>query len=178
MIRFNEFLDIFRDAGFNEEEMRKFYYSVKKSVILQLLGKQSWPELLKLDERCQWPVLQRIGDPKLPVYKGADKTLLEKFINTISEEKRIREHKSAGGKVSHWSQLRSIIQERNDLYRHIFGFCRNDIRHCEMVAERYSRIRERGLKNRKKLWGIGIGAGTATLAGAAAIWYISKKGKK
>jgi hypothetical protein len=32
-------------------------------------------------------------------------------------------------------------------------------------------------KNRKKLWTIGIGAGAATLAGAAALWYMSKKKK-
>jgi precorrin-6B methylase 2 len=46
------------------------------------------------------------------------------------------------------------------------------------VAERYSRIRERRIRNRKKMWKIGIGTGAATIAGAAAIWYVSKKDKK
>jgi hypothetical protein len=175
MIRFEEFADIFGGTDFREEEVRKFYYSVKKSVILQLLGKHSWPELLKLEESCQWPVLRNIDDPNLPIYKGADITLLEKFMETIAEEKRIREHKSPG-KVSKWSQLQSIINERTELFRHIFGFCKNDIRHCEVVADRYGRIRERRVRSRKKLWKYGIGAGTATLAGAA-LWYISKKDK-
>ncbi len=119
-----------------------------------------------------------IGDPKHSIYEGADKVLLDMFIKTISEEKNIRERRSSLDKVRYWTLLQSVINERIDLFTHIFGLSQEDVRHCEKVAERYSQIMERRIKNRKKRWKIGIGTGAATLAGAAALWYISQKNKK
>jgi hypothetical protein len=178
MIRFKELSVIFKDTNFTEGELKKFYYSVKKSVILRHLGKRSWPELFKLEERCQWPVLQRIDDPKLQIYSGADKTLLERFMKSISTEKEMRTYRSSMHKVRYWSLLQEAIEERIDLLISIFGFSEKDVRYCELVAERYGKILERKAKEKKRLWQIGIGAGAATLAGAAAIWYVSKKDKK
>jgi hypothetical protein len=159
--------------------LKSFYHSVKKSLILRHLGKRSWPELFKLEERCQWPVLKKIDNPELAVYRGADAELLVRFITTIKEEKEIRERKSSTDKVRYWTRLQSLIEERLDLFKQIFGFSTEDVEYCERVAERYGTILERKAKNRKKMWQIGVGAGTAaTLAGAAAYWYISKKEKK
>ncbi len=178
MIRFKELSAVFKDMEFTERDLKKFYYSVKKSVILHYLGKRSWPELFRIEEGCQWPVLRRIDDPKLPIYDGADRTLLSRFIKTITTEKEIRTYRSSMHKVRYWSLLQSLIEERIDLLATIFGFTEKDVKHCERVAERYGKIIERQAREKKKLWQIGIGAGAATLAGAAAIWYISKKDKK
>jgi len=178
LISFGEFSDIFKGLGFKEEDLKRFYHSIKKSLLLRYVGKRSWPDLLKLEEHCQWPILQKIADPKLSIYRGADKELLDKFIKSISEEKSIRGERISKGKIAYWTRLRSLIEERIDLFTHIFGFSEADIRRCEAVAERYSQIMEKRIKNQKKLWKIGIGAGAATLAGAAAFWYISKKEKK
>ncbi len=178
MITFKKFSAIFKGTDFTSEELRKFYYSVKKSIILRLVGKRSWPEIFKLEEKYQWPVLRNIGDPGLSIYEGADKALLERFIKTISEEKNLREHRSSLDKVRYWSMLQSLIDERIELFTHIFGFSKKEAEHCGKVAERYTRIRERRIKTRKKMLKIGIGTGAATLAGAAALWYISKKDKK
>jgi hypothetical protein len=60
----------------------------------------------------------------------------------------------------------------------IFDFCEKDIRRCEKAAERYRRMMERRIEDKKKLWKFGIGAGAAALAGAAAILSLSKKEKK
>jgi len=176
MITFEELSSIFKGTDFTEKELRAFYHSVKKSLTLRLVGKSSWPEIFKLEERCQWPLLRKIGDPNLPIYKGADKALLERFLATISEEEDIREQRSSLDKVRYWTMLRSIIAERIELFAWIFDFSKEDIRHCEMVAERYRVIRERRIQKRK--WQIGVGTGAATLAGAAALWYISHKEKK
>ncbi|HTR45303.1 MAG TPA: hypothetical protein VMH06_06295 [Thermodesulfovibrionales bacterium] len=180
MIRFKEFSVVFKDSGFRERELKEFYYSIRKSVTLLHLGKRAWSELIKLEERCQWPVLRKIGDPALPIYRDADKDLLDKFLRTIAEEKDMREHKSSTDKVNYWTRLQSLIEERTHLLMQIFGFCEEDVEHCEMVAERYMRLLERRARDKKRMWkiGIGIGAGTATLAGAAALWYISKKDRK
>lgn len=178
MIRFDDFLAIFSGTDFTVAELRRFYYSVKKSVIFRSLGKRSWPELFKLEEGCQWPVLQRIDDPALPIYRGADKELLERFLGTIREEKYLRSRKGLMDKIRYWSLLQSLIAERIDLFIHIFGFLQEDLRRCEFVAERYEKILEQKKRNKKKMMQIGIGAGAATLAGAAAIWYFSKKEKK
>jgi hypothetical protein len=178
MISFKEFSEIFSGTDFTDEELRGFYYSVKKSVILKNVGKRAWPELFNLEERCQWPVVRRIDDPKLPIYRGADKVLLQRFIKTISEEKTIRRQRPYVDRVRYWTLLQSQINERIELFTHIFGFGKKDMRHCEEAAERYSRRVEKRIKNRKRLWQIGIGTGAATLAGAAAFWYLSKRDKK
>jgi hypothetical protein len=177
VISFEEFKKIFRGTGFNERELQRFFCSIKKSVILGHLGKRVWPDLIKLEAQYQWPVLQKIADPKLSIYRGADKELLDRFIKTIDDEKGVRGQKAPSGKISHWTQLQSILRERTELFTHIFGFSEEDTRYCEKVAARYSHILEKRTKSRKKLWKIGIGAGAATLAGAAALWYISKKKK-
>ncbi len=178
MVTFKEFSAIFKGTDFTNEELRKFYYSVRKSIILRLVGKRSWPEIFNLEGECQWPVLRKIGDPGLPIYEGADRALLERFMKTISDEENLRQYRSSLEKVRYWSLLQSLIDQRIELFTHIFGFSKKEMRHCEMIAERYSTIRERRIRNRKKLWKIGIGTGAATLAGAAALWYISKKDKK
>ncbi len=178
MISFDEFAAVFEETGFEENELKQFFFSIRKSLLLRCLGKRSWPDLLRLEERCQWPVLQRIADPKLSIYKGANKDLLDRFIRNISEDKSIRERKISTGKIPYWIRLRSLIEERLDLFTQIFGFSKADMARCTAVADRYSKIVETKAETRKKLWKIGIGASAATLAGAAAIWYISKKEKK
>lgn len=179
MITFGQFSANFKGTDFKNEELKRFYDSVKKIIILRMAGKMSWSEIYKLEETCQWPVLRRIGDPALSIYKGADKDLLERFIKTISEEKDLREKKASLDKVKYWSLLQSVIDERTSLFTQVFGFDKEAMDRCEMVAERYSRIREKRIKTRKKLWKIGIGTGAAaTITGAAALWYISKKDKK
>ena len=178
MITFREFLTVFRETDFTDEDLRRFYYSVQKTVTLRLVGKRSWPEIFRLEEECQWPVLRMIDDPGLSIYKGADKALLERFIRTISEENHLRLHRSSIDRVGYWSRLQSVIDERIGLFTQIFGFQKKDVTHCEKVAERYSRMRERSARRRKKMWQLGIGTGAATLAGAAALWYISKKERK
>jgi hypothetical protein len=178
VIRYGDFLAIFSGTDFTIEELRRFYYSVKKSVIFRMLGKRSWPGLFAVEERLQWPVLKRISDAKLPIYRGADRDLLDKFLKTILDEKSLRARKPSMEKVRYWSLLQALIQERIELFTHIFGFSAEDLRHCELVAERYEKILEGKKRKRKKMMQIGIGAGAATLAGAAAIWYFSKKDKK
>ncbi|MBF0558696.1 MAG: hypothetical protein HQL08_07950 [Nitrospirae bacterium] len=176
MITLKEFQKIFKDADFEEADLRDFYRSVRKTTVLLLLGKRSLTEIFQHEEKCQWPILQKIDDPDLPLYRGADKALLDAFIKSIENEKTLRKQKKQLEKVKYWSALQGIIEERAELYRSIFSFCRKDDLLCEAVAERYKRIADRKTKKRRAAWGIGIGAGAA--AGAAAIWYISKKEKK
>jgi hypothetical protein len=177
MIRFGDFLAIFSGTDFTVDELKSFYYSIKKFVILRSIGKRSWPELFKLEETCQWPFLQRIDNPSLAIYKGADSELLDRFLGTIREEKYLRSRKNSTDKVRYWSLLQSLIAERIDLFIHIFGFSQDEVSRCEHVARRYEEILERKRTNKKRMMQIGIGAGAATLAGAA-IWYFSKKEKE
>ncbi|MCL4536090.1 MAG: hypothetical protein M1610_00640 [Nitrospirae bacterium] len=178
MINLKEFLKTFKGTDFKEEELKIFYRSVKKSIILQYFGKRALPELFNLEEKCQWPILQRLDNPELSIYRNADRTLLNRFIKNIKEEKALREEKDKTDKYKYWSGLKSIIEDRLELFKDIFDFYDRDIKRCEMAAERYRRMRERRIENRKKLWKFGIGAGATALAGAAAIWYLSKKEKK
>jgi len=175
MIRLREFSDIFRGTDFTERELKKFYYSVRKSVILRLSGRRSWPALLRLEESCQWPVLQRISDPQLPIYQGADGVLLDRFIRTISEERIIRGQGSSTNAVSCWSRIQFIIEERIDLFMQIFDFCRKDITHCEKVAERHMRIKERRIKHRGKLSRPNTVAGVETLGRTTPVWHLQKR---
>ncbi len=178
MINLKEFLKTFKGMNFREEELKIFYRSIKKSIILRYFGKRSLPELFKLEEKCQWPILQRIDNPELPIYKEADRSLLDRFIKNIKEEKALREGKDKTDKYKYWNRLETILEERIELFKDIFDFCEKDIKRCDMVADRYREMMERRIENRKKLWKFGIGAGATALAGAAAIWYLSKKEEK
>ncbi|MDI6729097.1 MAG: hypothetical protein QMD44_09275 [Thermodesulfovibrionales bacterium] len=178
MINLKEFLKTFKGMNFREEELKIFYRSIKKSIILRYFGKRSLPELFKLEEKCQWPILQRIDNPELPIYKEADRSLLDRFIKNIKEEKALKEEKDKTDKYKYWNRLETILEERIELFKDIFDFCENDIKRCDMVADRYREMMERRIENRKKLWKFGIGAGATALAGAAAIWYLSKKEEK
>jgi hypothetical protein len=178
MVTLKGFLAIFKGTEFTAEELGNFYHSVKKTVILRFAGRRSSPEIFRLEEEAQWPVVQRIGDPKLAIYNGADKALLERFIRTIDDEKKIRQRKNSLDKVRYWTMLQAVIDERIELFTYIFGFSDKDIRHCKMVAERYSGAVEKRIKSRKKLWTIGLGTGAATIAGAAAWYMYNKKDKK
>ncbi len=173
MINLKEFLKIFRDTGFERPVLENFYRSIRKSTILLQLGKRSLSEVFQQEETHQWPILQRIDNPELPLYRGADKALLKAFIKTIEKEKNLREQKGRMERVKYWSSLREVIEERAELFRSIFNFCKKDDVYCEAVAERYKKIADRKAKKMRTAWGIGIGAGAA--AGAAALWYITKK---
>lgn len=175
MVTFKQFVAIFKGMDFTSRELGKFYHSIKKSVILRVVGKRSWPEIYKLEEKCQWPVLRTIDDPTLPIYHDADRVLLERFIRTITEEKELRQRRSSIDKVRYWTLLQAVIDERIELFIQIFGFGDKDVKYCGAVAERYMRIRDKRIQARKKMLKIGIGTGAATLAGAAALWYISSK---
>jgi len=176
MISLKEFLKVFRDTGFERHVLENFYRSVRKSTILLHLGKRSLSEIFQQEEIHQWPVLQRIDNPDLPLYHGADKALLDAFIKTIQDEKTLRGQKRHMERVKYWNSLLQIIEKRAELFRSIFNFCKKDDQHCEAVAARYKRIGERRARKRRTAWGLGIGAGTA--AGAAALWYIKKKDRQ
>jgi hypothetical protein len=119
VISFKEFSIVFKGAGFSEWQLRSFYHSVKKSIILHNLGKRSWPELFKLEERCQWPVLGKIDSPDLPIYRGADQELLDRFIKTIKEEKEMRGRKSSTEKVRYWTRPDLARRENSTLHPHL-----------------------------------------------------------
>ena len=87
MISLKEFLKVFRDTGFERSLLENFYRSVRKSTILLHVGKRSLSEIFQQEEIHQWPVLHRIDNPDLPLYRGADKVLLDAFIKTIQNEK-------------------------------------------------------------------------------------------
>ena len=178
MVTLKGFLAIFKGTEFSAEELGNFYHSVKKTVILRFAGRRFWSEIFRLEEQAQWPVVRRIGDPKLAIYSGADKSLLDRFISTIDEEKKIRQRKNSLDKVRYWTMLQSVIDERIELYTYIFGFSDKDIRYCKIVAERYSSAVEKRISSRKKIWTIGLGTGAATIAGAAAWYMYNKKDKK
>jgi DNA repair protein RadC len=123
-------------------------------------------------------VLQRIDDPDLPIYRGADKELLALFIRTIRDEKDIRQQRGTKARADYWLRLQAIITARTELFMQIFGFSKKDKSRCEAVAERYRAILEKRVQNRKKAWKIAVGTGAATVAGAAVLWYLSRKSEE
>ncbi len=172
MITLKEFLKIFAETGFERSALRDFYRSVRKTIILSYLGRHSWPEILRQEEKYQWPILRRIDDPDLPLYQGADKALLDAFIKSIVKEKDLRAQKG------NWRALQELIEERAGLFKNIFDYSKKDTQLSETVAQRYKMILDKKTKKRRTAWGIGIGAGAAAAAGAAAFWYASKRDKK
>jgi hypothetical protein len=60
-------------------------------------------ELFKLEDKCQWPVLQRIDNPSS--YQGSRQAVLNRFIKI--KEKALREAKDKTDKAK-YGRLRSI----------------------------------------------------------------------
>lgn len=178
MTNFREFIKSFENTGIDVEELKIFYRSVRKSVILSFFGKRALPELFKIEDKCQWPLLQRIADPSLPMYQDADKELLDAFIESIKDEKALREGNRRIDSDKYWRALFDIIAGRIEIFKTIFDFCNKDVRRCEIVAERYKRSRQRKIENSKQLWKFGIGAGATAFAGTTAIWYLTRRDKR
>lgn len=176
MISLNTFLKIFKGTDFERAALENFYHSIKKTVILLQLGKPALPDVFQQEEKYQWPVLQLIDDPNLPIYEGADSALLSAFVRTIEKEKKLRMHKRLMDKVKYWSSLQDIIEERAELFKSIFDFSHSDERSCKAIAERYRRAIDS--RKRRTALEIGLGAGAAAAAGAAALWYLAKKDRK
>lgn len=149
MITFNEFFEIFKnskDVIIGEEQLITFYGSIKKSVIFLYARKYAFPKLLKLEED-QWPVLRKIGDPKLDIYNGVNKELLAEFVNSIKDEEELRLGKSKLEKNERTSAFHGKIKDRTELYTDVFKFTEGDIAYCEKAAERYI---ERIVKEKKR----------------------------
>ncbi|HET6514133.1 MAG TPA: hypothetical protein VFG09_03160 [Thermodesulfovibrionales bacterium] len=162
-------MKFFEGTGFEPEDLRVFYRSVRKSIILTFFNKRSLSELFKLEDRCQWPLLQRLADPALLVYRDADRNLLDAFIKSINDEKALRAERSKMNRDEYWRALFGIIEGRLEMFKTIFNFCNKDVKRCLVVAERYKRSRQRRIKDGKKLWKFGIGSGATALAGAAVL---------
>jgi hypothetical protein len=169
MTNLRKFLQMFEDAGFDEDDLKIFYRSVRKSVILSFFEKRALRELFELEDKCQWPVLQRIADPALPLYRNVDKTLLDSFIGGIRAEGTLRAEKGGMEDGAYWKALRQILEGRTGMYQAIFDYCHKDVRRCEVVAGRYKRARQRRIEDSKKLWKYGIGAG------ATALGYLARR---
>jgi len=169
MTNLRDFLKSFENTEFDPEELKVFYRSARKSVILSFFNKRALSELFKLEDRCQWPILQRLADPSLPIYKNASKDLLAAFIKSINVEKALRSERSAMNRHEYWLALFDIIESRLDIFKAIFNFCDKDIKRCIKVAERYKSSRQRRIEDSKKLWKFGIGSGATALASAVAL---------
>lgn len=176
MISQEEFLKIFKNTGFPEEKLIKFYESIKKSVILFHVGRSTRPQLLKLEKEYQWPILRNIDNPKLEIYKGADPVLLLMFINSIKDEKEILLGKGKFSKEDAWRIFNIVIETRMNLYKNIFGFTKKDIEWCKKVAERYRKVITRRKKNALLKSGLGIAA--AGVVGTGIYFLIKNNGKK
>jgi hypothetical protein len=178
MTNLREFLKFFEDTGIDAKELKIFYRSVRKSVILRFFDKRALWELYKLEDKCQWPLLQRIADPALPIYENAHKDLLYAFMRSITAEKDLRAEKDTMDRDKYWLALFSLIEERIEIFKAIFGFCKKDAKRCEIVAERYRRSRQRKIEDCKKLWKFGIGSGAAALAGSTMLWHFPRRSKR
>lgn len=176
MINQEEFLKIFKSTNFSEEKLVNFYNSIKKSVILFHVGRIARPQLLKLEKECQWPILCRIDDKKLDIYKGADPVLLTMFINSIRDEKEILFNKQKISRNDAWRIFNIVIEARVNIYKNIFGFTKKEVDWCKKVAERYKKALTRKKKSLLLKSGIGIAAMGAI--GAGIYFFVKNKDNK
>jgi hypothetical protein len=128
------------------------------------MGKRVMNNLLKLEKRYQWPVLKEINGFGLDIYRDADPILLEKFIQSIKDEKQVKSHNEKG----------KIIYERIELFKSIFAFSKKDLERCKKISERF----EKKLIKIKKKRLFKIGLGITTLSAAATGTYLLIKKSK
>lgn len=183
MISQKEFLEIFKEANteIEEDALKAFYRSVKKSILYSYGGEKSTLSILfDLEKSYQWPILKKIDDPALPIYKGVNQALLNAFINSIKSEKHLKgieikpqERDLTEGDA--WTIFRLLIKDRLELYKEIFDFSPEDLAKYEKIWERYERNVARREKNNLKK-SIAIGTGIAVLGAAIYKYYQKRKG--
>ena len=173
MINLEEFLEIFRkskDVNIFEEQLVKFYKSIKRSLILLYAGKRAQPSLEKLEKESQWPVLEKIDNIKMDIYKGADSILLRTFVNSIKDEKEIRSSGKKLGRQDAWIILRIKIAARTELYKNIFNLTEKEITDCERAGKRFEKILIKKRKERLLKWSV---AGIAVAGVIGTTYYLS-----
>jgi hypothetical protein len=171
MIDLEEFLKIFKDAGFSKEMLVNFHRSIRRSVILSYAGRKGLSLLLKTDQKEQWPILKEIDNSQLGIYHGADPELLAAFIATIENQK----------KDGSWLTLRASAQKRAALYKTIFDFTPAEVESCRRMGKKFEALLvAKSKKCRLKLMiAIGGGVAAAGAVGAGAyVWWKRKDGGK
>ena len=159
MVDFEEFRMIFeksKDVTITEGELKKFYDSIIPSLVYFFAGRNCAEKLVKIEEECQWPVLKKIKNKKMDIYKGVDGPTLRMFINSIKDEEEVRlQKKFAKGEA--WIMLRILIQARMEIYKSIFELSESDLEKIKKEAGK--------IKRRKLLKTIGVGAMIAGVIG-------------
>ena len=166
MISQEEFLKIFqKEKGFSQDELIRFYRSIERTVILSYAGKYGLSLLLKLCLKDQWPVLKRIDESSLGIYKGADVELLDAFIQTIRRQKE----------KNTWITLERSVYERAGLYELIFDFSPAEVERCIKLGKKFEKLAIQKAKRCKIVFGaLGAGAAVAGAVGAGVLLWKKK----
>ena len=170
MIELVEFLGIFSEnTDFSVKELIRFYRSVKKIVALSYAGKKGLPLLIRVDQKDQWPVLKRMDNPSLSIYKEADdQELLQAFIQTIKDQK----------KKNSWITLQESIRKRASLYVKILCLTPEEVEKCKLLGQKMEKKLIRRDSRRRLAIGVGTGI-TAAGAIGTGIYFLKKaKGKE
>lgn len=177
MLRWEEFVKIVENKKPRIPLLRlvNFYLSIRKCWILERLGSVTYPKIRDLENKYQWPVLEKMADPNLEIYKVyptemLDRGLLKIFINGIKDEASIRARKKKLSADDFFRYQKILIYDRLGYFKSIFGCTKEDLEYFESVAGRYRKI---ALKKSEKgkTWktvakifvAIGVGAGAAVL---------------
>lgn len=184
MISQEKFLEKCIETNIPTILLKRFYVSIPKSVTYRQVGKILCDLLLRIEEKHQWSVLQKIDNPGLKIYKEAeDKKLVKEFVEGIKLEKRIRESKEKKITINQkeynsWSVLKDIILRRAKIYEKMFDFSEDEIKQYEKTAEKLvKRLKARRAKKWFSIMGTGAGV-AAGVVGAAGAYWLYKKAKK
>jgi hypothetical protein len=181
MISWEEFFKIFlnsKDVVFLESELNNFYYSIRKSCVIAKHSREAFFRLQELEKNIQWPVLKKMGNPKLDIYKNyaEDPQLVKDFTGLIQEEEKIIKDKGS------YTKYREVICGRISLYSRIFKFSLKDRKYVERRAVLYGNALAAKLKKERAARAVkygllavaGIGAGVV----ATKIYkHLKKNGK-
>lgn len=170
-----KFLEIFKKTEFSRAELVNFYKSIKRSIIYNYAGRKGYYKLVEIERAYQWPILSKIDNPTLPIYEGADEKLLSAFLNSIQDEKQLRNNTDDLTPRDCWVIFRILIRSRIELYENIFGLTKDELAKYKKIGERYEKTL---IYREKRSLRVGLGAG-AILGGAAtlAAYYNYKKRK-
>lgn len=151
------------DIDLSKKLQADLYNSVIESITYTLAGNALYYLLIKVEKECQWPVLQKLGNPNLNIYqeliKGYNNSksiqnLIKEFIHGIKLEKEIRKDKKAEltvDKIKHHSHvvLRAVIRSRVRIFETMFNMTNKDMIICN---ERADELRnDYNLRRKKRL---------------------------
>jgi len=129
MLSEKQFLKDSRSLGLTEVALRTFYLGAIQVISEGHQDKPNWDKIFAIHDQSLWQVLRSLGDRTLNIYDGAEEGDVTMFINSISDEIRLRNEKATKDGNDFRDYMRMLLRDRVKFLEAILEVTPDDIAH-------------------------------------------------